>query len=325
MRCHSTSTIMTSPHPVGEKNKTLVLEAMNLLQRRDVTKNVSPRELERSLRGRLSYRSIMRQLDTLKSDGSVVRIGRGEYSTSEVLQIRRKRELAFRNVISLSSGNLTGVSKVTERGKLVSEAPANPLTYSDAVSTLTKEIVEKRRKFHGDEELAKKEADIWVACLLNNISVELGTTGESFNVVPGRFATTISQELPVKLLGLLVSKQQSMDRKMGHDALIFQEAAQIIRLLIDLVDWHSWNVRDNTTELVVKIVYNPVNFQIDFEKTKHRVRRNQGHNVFPESHNFERIIREIEAEERDVVRQGYERIMNFLETMSRSTRGENNV
>ena len=311
---------MTTPHPVGEKNKKLVLEAMNLLQRRDVTKNVSPRELERSLRGRLSYRSIMRQLDALTSEGSVVRIGRGEYSTSEMLQRRRAMELEFRNVLTLSQGSLTGVSKVTEHGKLVSETSANPLTYSDTVLNIKKEIVEKRRKFHGDEELAEKEAEIWAACLLNNISVELGTTGDPFNVTPGHFATTLSQELPIKYLGSLITKQQPVDKKMGHDALIFQEAAQIVKLLIDLVDWRNWNVLDNTTELVVKIVYNPVNFQIDFEKTKHRVRRNKGPYVFPESHNFESIIKEVEMEEQEEARQRYETIMNFLETMSRSTR-----
>lgn len=316
---------MTRPHPVGEKNKKLVLEAMNMLQRSDVTKNVSPRELERSLMGRIGYRSILRQLDALKSEGIVVRIGRGEYSTSEVLQRRRDRELAFRNVLSLSRGSLTGVSKVTERGKLVSETPANPLTHSDTVLNITKEIVEKRREFHGDEELADKEADVWVACLLNNINVELGTTGEPFKVVPGRFVTTISQELPIKLLGSLISKRQSVDKKMGHDALIFQEAAQIVKLLIDLVDWRNWSVLDNTTELVVKIVYNPVNFQIDFEKTKHRTRRNQGLYVFPESHNFESIIREIEAEEQEEARQRYETIMNFLENMSRYAREKKRV
>ena len=311
---------MTSPHPVGEKNKKLVLEAMNLLQRRDVTKNVSPRELERSLRGRLSYRSIMRQLDALTSEGSVVRIGRGEYSTSEMLQRRRARELGFRNILTLSQGSLTGVSKVTERGKLVSETPTHPLTYSDVILNIKKEIVDQRRKLHGDEELADREADIRIACLLNNISVELGTTGDPFKVVPGRFATTISQELPIKYLGSLITKQQPVDKKIGHDALIFQDAAQIVKLLIDLVDWRTWNLLDNTTELVVKIVYNPVNFQIEFEKTKHRVRRKLGLYVFPESHNFESIIKEVEAEEQEEARQRYETIMNFFETMSRYAR-----
>jgi len=119
--------------------------------------------------------------------------------------------------------------------------------------------------------------------------------------------------------------KQYIDRKMGHDALIFQEAAQIVKLLVDLVDWRTWNVLDNTTELVVKIVYNPVNFQIDFEKTKHRVRRNQGPYVFRESHNFESIIKEIEAEEQEEARQRYETIMNFLETMSRYAREKKEV
>jgi hypothetical protein len=55
----------------------------------------------------------------------------------------------------------------------------------------------------------------------------------------------------------------------------------------------------------------------DFEKTKHRVRRNQGLYVFPESHNFESVIKEIEAEEQEDARQRYETIMNFLEKWSR--------
>jgi hypothetical protein len=307
---------MSYPHPRGEKNKKLVLDAMDSLQRKDIGRNVSPKEIMNQLKGKLHYRTIMRQLNKLKDERCVVRIGRGEYCTRATIEKRSEREQAFRSILSIARQNLRGVFKATEWGRLVSEAPANPLTYSDVILNMAREIVEKRKKTHGDEELAEKEANIWVTCLLNNICVELGSTGPPFEVVPGRFATSIRQELPIRLLGSLMSKQ-FVERKIGHDALIFQEAAQIVKLLIDLVDWYNWEVLDNTTELVVKIIYNPVNFQIDFEKTKHRVRRNQGLYVFPESHNFENVIKEIEAEEQDEAKQRYETIMNFLEKWSR--------
>jgi len=306
---------MTSPHPVGEKNKKLVLEAMNSLQRKDIGKNVSPKEIMNHLQGKLHYRTIMRQLDKLIAEGSIGRVGRGEYSTCEIILRRRERELAFRSVLSINRQNLRGVFKATEWGRLVAEAPVNPLTYSDAILNMAREIVEKRRETHGDKELAEKEADIWVACLLNNIGVELGSTGSPFEVVPGRFVTTIRQELPIRLLGSLMSKQ-FIDRKMGHDALIFQEATQIVKLLIDLVDWSNLVVPDNTTELVVKIAFNPVNFLYDFERVKRRVRRIEGKNVFPESPDAERVVRALEEEEAEA-RRRYEEIICYLEKWSR--------
>ena len=306
---------MTSPHPVGEKNRKLVLEAMDSLQRKDIGRNVSPKEIMNQLKGRLHYRTILRQLDKLIVEGSIDRVGRGEYSTCEIILRRRERELAFRSVLSISRQNLRGVFKATEWGRLVSEAPANPLTYSDAILDMSREIVERRRKTHGDKELAEKEADIWIACFLNNIGVELGSTGTPFEVVPGRFVTTIRQELPVRLLGSLMSKQ-FIDRKMGHDALIFQEAAQIVKLLIDLVDWSNLVVPENTTELVVKIAFNHVNFLYDFERVKRRVRRIERMNVFPESHDAESVVRELEEEESEA-RRRYEEIISFLEKWSR--------
>jgi hypothetical protein len=60
---------------------------------------------------------------------------------------------------------------------------------------MAREIVEKRGKTHGDKELAEKEADIWVACLLNNIGVELGSTGSPFEVVARARNKTLIQEL----------------------------------------------------------------------------------------------------------------------------------
>ena len=306
---------MPHPHPRGEKNRKLVLDAMNSLQREDLGKNVSPKEIMNQLKGKLHYRTIMRHLDRLTDEGSVIQTGRGEYCTRASIEKRSEREQAFRSILSLSHQNLRGVFKATERGRLVLEAPANPLTYSDAIRNMAREIVEKRKKIHGDEELAEKEADIWVACLLNNIGVELGSTGTPFEVVPGHFDTTIRQELPIRLLGLLMSKQ-FVDRKMGHDVLIFQEAVQIVKLLIDLVDWRNFDVPDNTTELVAKITYNPVNFLHDFERVKRKVRRIEKKNVFPESPDAERVVRELEVEEAEA-RQRYEEIISFLEKWSR--------
>jgi hypothetical protein len=306
---------MASRHPVGEKNKKLVLEAMDSLQRKDIGRNVSPKEIMNQIKEKLHYRTIMRQLDKLIDEGSVIRMDRGEYCTRATIEKRSEREQAFRSILSISRQNLRGIFKTTEWGRPVSEAPANPLTYSDAILNMAREIVEKRKETHGDKELAEKEADIWLACLLNNICVELGSTGVSFEVVPGRFVTTIRQELPVRLLGSLMSKQ-FVDRKMGHDALIFQEAAQIVKLLIDLVDWSNLDVPDNTTELVVKIAFNPVNFLHDFERVKRKVRRIERKNVFPESPDAERVVRELEEEEAEA-RRRYEEIISFLEKWSR--------
>jgi len=302
---------MAFRHPIGEKNKKLVLEAMDSLQREDIGRNVSPKEIMNQLKGKLHYRTILRQLDRLIDEESVVRMGRGEYCTRATIGKRSEREHAFRSILSIGRQNLRGIFKASEWGRTVSEASANPLIYSDAIQDMVREIVEKRRKTHGDKELAEKEADIWVTCLLNNICVELGSTGSPFEVVPGRFATTIRQELPIRLLGSLMSKQY-IDRKMGHDALIFQGAVQIVKLLIDLVDWSNFDVPDNTTELVVKIVYNPVNFLHDFERVKHRVRRIERKNVFPESPDAEKVMRELEVE----ARQRYEEIISFLEKWS---------
>lgn len=315
MKCRNISSFMSHPHPLGEKNRKLVLEAMDSLQREDLRRNVSPKEIMNKLKGKLNYRTIMRQLDRLTDEGSVIRMGRGEYCTRATIEKRSEREQAFRSILSISRQNLSGVFKATEWGRPVSEAPANPLTYSDAILNMTKELVEERRKTHGDKELAEKEADIWVACLLNNIGVELGSTGTPFEVVPGHFDTTIRQELPIRLLGSLMSKQ-FVDRQMGHDVLIFQEAVQIVKLLIDLVDWRKLDVPDNTTELVVKIAFNPVNFLHDFERVKRKVRRIERKNVFPDSPDAERVVRELEAEEAEA-RRRYEEIISFLEKWSR--------
>jgi hypothetical protein len=68
---------MSHPHPRGEKNRKLVLNAMDSLQREDLGRNVSPKEIMNQLKGKLHYRTIMRQLEKLIDDGSVVARARG--------------------------------------------------------------------------------------------------------------------------------------------------------------------------------------------------------------------------------------------------------
>ncbi len=59
---------MASRHPIGEKNKKLVLEAMDSLQRKDIGRNVSPKEIMNRARARAdSDMSISYYLDSYRA------------------------------------------------------------------------------------------------------------------------------------------------------------------------------------------------------------------------------------------------------------------
>lgn len=208
---------------------------------------------------KMSYRIVLRHLENLRNEGRVQRFSRGQYNIDLAVQKRQSLASMYRKVLSINARELKGNYTTTLLGKEGMIIPFNPVYLLPQTTSLFKIIYHWRSREHKDKDTAKAEANIWINSFMNNVSVEIGSTGAPFGIRSGKMVTSERQEIGPALLGAMIGKRVSK-RKYGVDALVFQSATEIIfRLLTNLIDPESLKSFGDS-DIVVKISFNPIEF-----------------------------------------------------------------
>lgn len=253
----------------GNRNKEAVYNAMVSIQKEDFARNCSPSVIYSTLRkeeeagkrsiaktrAEMSLRSVHRHLKMLEKEGRIRKIGRGEYSTDKALQARKNVESMYKRILSIAESELKERTEVTFLGKRVYETPAAPLAHLGIRRSLFEQWYGARSAIHGMKDIAKTEANILTNSFLASIIVEIGSTGMPLTIKPGQMLTTTRVDMPLVFFWSLFSKD-SVKVDEGIDASMFQNAAQMVRMLLGLIDKKSIDPRhllEPEAEIVVKV------------------------------------------------------------------------
>ena len=208
---------------------------------------------------RISYRTILRCLKYLIKEEKVIRIGKGHYTTDAAVKKREDVASAYIRVLSIDAVGLRGNYLTTLLGKGAMGIPFNPAYVLPEAASIFKKVYERRLCIHNDKETALAEANVWLNSFMNNVHVEIGTTGSPFKILSGRMTTSELQEIGPAILGAVVRKRV-VKREFGVDALVFQSAFEIVfQLLVNLIDIKSLKTSEES-DIVVKVSFNPREF-----------------------------------------------------------------
>lgn len=190
-------------------------------------------------------------------------MAKGQYSTSEAWEKQRNLLYGYAEIQKIDQSKLNGKSEAAFLGKPQFESKIKPINYLDITKDLFKQMYETQLVIHGDKARARAEANALTDSLLDNVDVIIASKALPFKARPEKMITDIHIDVPLSLAGRILGRDADK-RKMGLDALIFQDAADIIKILFyEIIDRSSINP-DNMlkpdAEITVKITFKTLDY-----------------------------------------------------------------